>query len=250
MHSLCEFIITLLSSFPDKNSSSTTNQIYKSLHVFSVQTGVKMDGTLCSSSATRIRQKWQALHEGKSPFCHFYGRLSVQFSSVAQSCLTLQPHGLQHARIPHPSPTPRACSNSCPSSWWCHSTISSSVVLFSSCLQGQGLSIRVFSNESVLRIRWPKYWNFSSSISPSNEYSGFPLGWTGLISLLSKALSRVSPTPQFKSIISIKYIWLWDRLKENQEIILVLRKVIDYLEHVGEHTNTSLLLKMGHQLQI
>ena len=53
-------------------------------------------------------------------------------------------------------------------------------------------SIRVFSNESVLRIRWPKDWSFSFSISPSNEYQDwFPLGWTGLISLLSKGLSRV-----------------------------------------------------------
>ena len=53
-------------------------------------------------------------------------------------------------------------------------------------------SIRIFSNESVLCIRWPKYWSFSFSISPSNEYSGwFPLGWTGWISLQSKGLSRV-----------------------------------------------------------
>ena len=51
--------------------------------------------------------------------------------------------------------------------------------------------IRVFSSESVLRIRWPKHWTFSFSISPSNEYPGFPLGWTGLISLVSKGLSRV-----------------------------------------------------------
>ena len=58
-----------------------------------------------------------------------------QFSSVAQSGLTLQPHGLQHTRRPCPSPTPGAWSNSCPSSWWCHPTISSSVVPFSSCLQ-------------------------------------------------------------------------------------------------------------------
>ena len=53
-------------------------------------------------------------------------------------------------------------------------------------------SIRIFSNESVLHIRWPKYWSFSISISPSNEYSGlFPLGWSGWISLQSKGLSRV-----------------------------------------------------------
>ena len=62
-------------------------------------------------------------------------------------------------------------------------------------------SISVFSNESVLLIRWPKYWSFSFSLSPSNEYSGLiPLEWTGWISLQSKGLSRVSPTPQFKSI--------------------------------------------------
>ena len=52
-------------------------------------------------------------------------------------------------------------------------------------------SIRIFSDESVLRIRWPEYWSFSFSISPSNEYSGFPLEWTGWISLQSKGLSRV-----------------------------------------------------------
>ena len=64
-------------------------------------------------------------------------------------------------------------------------------------------SIRVFSNESVLHIRWPKYWSFSFSISPSNEYSRLiscQMDW--LISLLSKGLSRVFPTPQFKSINS------------------------------------------------
>ena len=60
---------------------------------------------------------------------------SVQFSSVTQSYLTLRPHGLQHARPPCPSPTPGACSNSCPSNQWCHPTISSSVIPFSSCLQ-------------------------------------------------------------------------------------------------------------------
>ena len=60
---------------------------------------------------------------------------SVQFSSVTQSCLTLQPHGLQHARPPCLSPTPRVQPNSCPSNWWCNPTISSSVVPFSSCPQ-------------------------------------------------------------------------------------------------------------------
>ena len=110
---------------------------------------------------------------------------------VALSCLTLKPHGLQHARLPCPSPAPRACSNSCPSSHWCHPTILPSIIPFL-LLPPIFPSIRVFSNEPALCIRWPKYCNFSFSISPSNEYSGlisFRTDW--LISLLSKGLSRV-----------------------------------------------------------
>jgi len=115
---------------------------------------------------------------------------SFQFSSVTQLCLTLcDPHGLQHTRLPYTSPTPGACLNSCPSSQWCHPTISSSIVHFSSCLQSFPKS--VLSNKSVLHIRWPKYWSFSFSLSPSNEYSGLiSLGWTGWISLQPKGLSR------------------------------------------------------------
>ena len=112
---------------------------------------------------------------------------SVQFSSSVMSD-SLQPHESQHARPPCPSPTPRVYSNSCPSSWWCHTAISSSVVPFSSCPQ----SLRAFfSNESSLRMRWPKYWSFSFSISPSNEHQDCSLGWTGWISVQSKGLSRV-----------------------------------------------------------
>ena len=95
--------------------------------------------------------------------------LLLQFSSSVVST-SLWPHALQHVRPPCPSPTPGACSNSCPLSWWCHSTIPSSVIPFSSCLQSFPAS--VISSESVLCIRWPKYWSFSFSISPSNEYSG------------------------------------------------------------------------------
>ena len=103
----------------------------------------------------------------------------VQFSFWVMAD-SLRPHGLQLARLPCPSPTPMACSNSNsgPLSGWCHPTISSSVASFSSCLQSfQQLllssifpSIRLFSKESVFRIRWPKYWSFT--IGPSNEYSG------------------------------------------------------------------------------
>ena len=71
-------------------------------------------------------------------------------------------------------------------------------------------SFRVFSNESVLRIRWPKYWSFSFSISPSNEYSDWsPLGWTGWISLQSKGLSRVFSNTTVKSISSLVLSFLY-----------------------------------------
>ena len=83
---------------------------------------------------------------------------------------SLRPHGLQHARPPYPSPTLGVYSNSCPSRRRCHPNISSCCPLLLP--PSMFPSIRVFSNESVLRIRWPKHWSFSFSISPSNEYSG------------------------------------------------------------------------------
>ena len=106
----------------------------------------------------------------------------VQFSCSVMSD-SLQPHGLQHARPPCPSPTPGVYSNSCPLSQWCHPTISSSVIPFSSCLQSFPAS-GYFSNELVLCIRWPKYWSFSFSISPSNEHPGlisFRMNWLDLL---------------------------------------------------------------------
>ena len=97
---------------------------------------------------------------------------------------SLRPSGLQHARLPCPSPTSRAYSNSLLSQW-CHPTISSSVIPFSSHLPIFS-SIRVISNESVLCIRWPKFWSFSFSISASNEYSGlisFRMDWLDLLAV-------------------------------------------------------------------
>ena len=116
--------------------------------------------------------------------------ISVQFSSVAWLCLTLQPHGLQHTRLPCLSPTPRACSNSCPLSWWCHPTTSSSVVPFFSHLQSSPAT-ESFQNESALHIRWSKYWSFSFNISPAKEHSEliFRMGWLELLSV--QGLSRV-----------------------------------------------------------
>ena len=114
---------------------------------------------------------------------------SVQFSRSVMSD-SLRPHEPQHAGLPCPSPIPGVHSNSRPSSRWCHPAISSSVVPFSSC--PQSLPASVFSNESTLHMRWPKYWSFSFSISPSKEIPGLiSFRMTGWISLQSKGLSRV-----------------------------------------------------------
>ena len=126
---------------------------------------------------------------------------SVQFSSVAQSCLTLLPHRLQHARLPCPITN----------SWSLLKLMSIESVMPSThlilcrpplLLPSTFPNIRVFPSESVLRIRWPKYWNFSFSISPFSEYSGlisFRTGWFDLLavqgtlkSLLQHHSSKVS----------------------------------------------------------
>ena len=93
------------------------------------------------------------------------------------------PHGLQHARLPCPSPSPGPCSNTCPQSWWCHPTISSSVIPFSSCPQSFPASGSFLMSQLF---RCPKYWSFSFSISPSDEYSGlisFRMDWLVLLAV-------------------------------------------------------------------
>ena len=115
--------------------------------------------------------------------------ISVEFSSVQFSrsvtSYSLRSHESQHARPPCPSPTPRVHPNSCPLSQWCHPAISSSVIPFSSCPQIPP-SIRVFSNESTFRMRWPKYWSFSFSVIPSKEIPGlisFRMEWLDLLAV-------------------------------------------------------------------
>ena len=98
--------------------------------------------------------------------------------------VSLQRHGLQHACLPYPSPTPGAYSSSCPLTWWCHPNISSCLPLLF--LPSIFPNIRLFSNESVLPIRWANNWSFSFSIHPSSEYSGlilFRMDWFDLISV-------------------------------------------------------------------
>ena len=115
--------------------------------------------------------------------------IQVQFSRSVMSN-SLRPHESQHARPPCPSPTPRVYSNSCPSSRWCHPTISSSVVPFSSCPQsfpasGSFLMSQFFASggQSIGVLA-------SKSVLPMNTQDWSPLGWTGWISLQSKGLSR------------------------------------------------------------
>ena len=104
---------------------------------------------------------------------------------------SLRPHELQHSRPPSPSPAPRVYSNSCPSSWWCHPSISSSVVRFSSCPQSLPASgsfpvSQVFAwGGQIIGV------SASASVLPMNSQDWSPLGWTGWISLQSKGLSRV-----------------------------------------------------------
>ena len=110
--------------------------------------------------------------------------ISSVYSVVSDS---LRPHGLQHTRPPCPPPTPRVCSNSCPSSQWCHPTISSSVVPFSSCLQPFPASESFLRSQfftSVVKVLEP-------SALPMNIQDWFPLGWVDWISLQYKGLSRI-----------------------------------------------------------
>ena len=108
---------------------------------------------------------------------------SQSVQSVVSS--SLQPHGLQHTRPACPSPTSRVYSNSCPLCRWCHPTILSFVIPFSSCLLSFPAS-GYFQRSQFFTIRWPNYWNISFSISPSNEYSGlifFRMDWLDLLAV-------------------------------------------------------------------
>ena len=144
---------------------------------------------------------------------------------------SLRPHGLQHARLPCPSSSPGACSNSCPLSQWCHPTISSSCLNHPSSSSHPFLllpsifpSIRFFSNESALHIRWSKYWSFNFSTSPSNEYSGlisFRIHWFDLLEVrgtLKRVFSKTTAHKRqfFSSQPSLGYIshihtWLLEK---------------------------------------
>ena len=106
---------------------------------------------------------------------------------------SLWPHGLQHARLPSPSLSPRVCSNSCPSN---HLILYRPLLLLPIIF----LSIKVFSNESALSIRWPKYWSFSFSTSPSNDCSwliSFRMDWVDLLAVQGT----------LKSMVVTEFLW-------------------------------------------
>ena len=130
----------------------------------------------------KLTQHWKAIQS------------QFQFSRTLVSD-SLQPHGLQHARLPCPSPTPRACSNSCPSSWWYHPTISSSVLPFSSCLQSFPASGSFPMSQFFASGGQSIEASASVSVLPMNIQDWCPLGLTSLSSLQSKGLSRVFSNP-------------------------------------------------------
>ena len=126
---------------------------------------------------------------------HYYSGFKVAFSSVQFShsivSNSLWPHEPQHARPPYPLPTPGGHPNPCPSSRWCHSTISSSVIPFSSCPQSFPASGSFPMSQLFTSGGQSIGVSASTSVLPMNTQDWFPLGWTGWISLQSKGLSRV-----------------------------------------------------------
>ena len=115
---------------------------------------------------------------------------------------SLPPHGLQHATLPCPSPTPGVYSNSSLLSQWCHPTISSSVVPFSSHLQSFPASVSFLMSQLFTSCGQNIGVSASTSVLPMNIQDWFPLGWTGWIFLQPRDSQESSPTPQFKSINS------------------------------------------------
>ena len=147
-----------------------------------------MKKLFCILTVAVVTQIWYILEfnelyfEGKSQ--------SVQCSSSVMSD-SLQSHGLKHTRLLYPSPIPETCSNSCSSSQWCHPTISSSVVPFSSCLQSFPASGSFQMSQLFASGGQSIGVSASTSVLPMNIQNLFPLGWTGWILLQSKGLTRV-----------------------------------------------------------
>ena len=155
-------------------------------------------------SAALLRNAWTLVFQN----VFYLSFSSVQFSRLVASD-SLRLHEPQHARPPCPTPTPGVHPNPWPSSWWCHPTILSSVIPFSSCPQSFPAS--GYFQMSHLFASGGQSIGVSASTSdlPKNTQDWSPLGWTGWISLQSKGSEESSPTPQFKSINSSALSFLY-----------------------------------------
>ena len=185
------------------------------LHHFMQEIWAPVDFSTCGGSGTipkrwlcLIDQRMRILRGWKSwKLCLSQCISSVQCSRSVVSNF-LRAHGLQHARLPCPSPTPRAYSNSCPLNRWCHPTISSSVVPFSSCLKSFPASGSFPVSQFFTSGGHSIGISVSASDLPMNIQGSFPLGWTSWISLQSKGLSRV-----FSNITFQKHQFISTQLK-------------------------------------
>ena len=167
---------------------------------------------------------------------------------------SLQPHGLQHTRPPCPAPTPRVYSNSCPSSWWCHPTISSFDVPFSSCLQ----SFAAFFQWVICSHQVVKYWSFSFSISPSNEYSGlisFRMDWLNLLAVQGTLKSLLQHRSSKASILQCSaffIVQLYIHMTTGKNVVLTRQtfvgKVMSLLFNMLSRVAIAFLLRSKHLL--
>ena len=168
---------------------------------------------------------------------------------------SLWPHGLQHARLPCPLPSPRVSSNSCPMSWWRHPTISSSVAPFSSCPQsflasGSFPMSQLFASDGQSTEA-----SASASVLPMNIQGWFPLGLTGLISLLSKGLLRVFSGTTIQCTISnsMHNIYVIDKKNRGLKTKLAIEpdfKVLFFSLKLLHSQNEGHSQKEGHCLCI
>ena len=163
------------------------------------------------AAAAAVFQVVKFMKDRMAGKCHILE--DAEDSSIQSSCSVVSdwaPHGEQYTRPPCPSSTPRAYSNSCPLSWWCHPTISSSVVSFSSCLQSFPASGAFPMRKSFASGGQSIGVSTSASVLSMNIQDWFPLGWTGWISLQSKGLSRVfsSTTVQKHQFFSVQLFFI------------------------------------------
>ena len=166
----------------------------------------KFNATLESLALWKVAHDWIYV----LVFCALMWRFSsVQFSRSVLSD-SLWPHESQHARPPCPSPTPGVYSNSCPLSWWCHPTISSSVVPFYSCLQSFPAS-GSFPRNQFFASGGHKYWSFSFNISPSSEHPGlisFRMDWLDLLAVQGTLKSLLQHHSSKASILRLSAFFI------------------------------------------